>query len=320
MFICIGEKQHKEDKESGNTLADRRRHRFVAGFDSLPGDQTAKNTLVVGAIDDITDDPYGLGNVNMTSFSSYGPTDDGRMGVDVVANGIDLLSTYSLSDTSYAIGSGTSMSSPNVAGTAILLVEHYEDLFGALPRSATTKGVLTHNAFDAGNPGPDYSYGWGVVDAAASADFLTNAASSATSSATDLLLENSYAGSEWTMEIDADETQPLVVSMVWTDPAGPLSGFGLDDANQFWSTTWICGLRGRTVLIIRGPSTRQVLVPRPSRRPPTILTTRNKSTFLPQSRELIHSTSAIQALHSAKTTRSWSVSAPMGTGSTRASH
>ena len=59
----------------------------AGGYDCLPQEQTAKNTLVVGAVNDITDDPYNSVDVTMTTFSSWGPTDDGRVKPDVVANG-----------------------------------------------------------------------------------------------------------------------------------------------------------------------------------------------------------------------------------------
>lgn len=86
------------------------------------------------------------------------------------------------------------MAAPNVTGSAALLVEHYRNLFnGDTPRSATTKGLLIHTAFDAGRPGPDYEYGWGVVDAAAAANFLTDADASVSRS---LLQESTYSGSE----------------------------------------------------------------------------------------------------------------------------
>jgi subtilisin family serine protease len=72
--------------------------------------------------------------------------------------------------------SGTSMAAPNATGTLALLVQHYRNLYGAgiNPLSATIKGLAIHSAFDAGNKGPDYVYGWGVLDAAAAAAFLTN--------------------------------------------------------------------------------------------------------------------------------------------------
>ena len=51
----------------------------------------------------------------------------------------------------------------------MLLTEHYTNQIGSAPSSAATKGVIIHTAIDAGNTGPDFSYGWGLVDAAAAA-------------------------------------------------------------------------------------------------------------------------------------------------------
>ena len=196
------------------------------GYDSLGGKHTAKNSLVVGAVNDITADPYTSGQIVTTSFSSYGPTDDGRVKPDVVGNGAGLYSTDDGSDTDYRSLSGTSMSAPNVSGTAVLLVEHFEDEFGSAPRSASTKGVLIHTASDAGQTGPDYAYGWGLVNAADAATFLTDAALNATGHS--YFDERTYSGSEWTVDLDADGGQPLKATIVWTDPAGTAHGDGLD--------------------------------------------------------------------------------------------
>ena len=199
------------------------------GFDSLPPEQVAKNSLVVGAISDITADPYSSGNISLASFSNYGPTDDGRIRPDVVANGIELYSSWAGADDDYRSSSGTSMAAPNVSGTAILLIEHFEDAFEFAPRSATTKGLLIHTAFDAGNVGPDYSYGWGLVNAADAATFLTGAAAG---TSTEALFEASYAGQEVTQEITSTGTEPIKATIVWTDPAGTAHGSGLDETTS----------------------------------------------------------------------------------------
>jgi hypothetical protein len=80
------------------------------GFDCLPQSQVAKNTLIVGAVNDVTIDPYGNADVSAASFSSSGPTDDGRVKPDVVANGVALTSSVASGDTAYASFSGTSTS------------------------------------------------------------------------------------------------------------------------------------------------------------------------------------------------------------------
>ncbi len=186
------------------------------GFDSLPDEQSAKNTLVVGAIDSA-----GL----MSTFSSWGPTDDGRIKPDVVANGVNVLAASSASDTAYALGDGTSLAAPSVTGTAVLLIQHYRNLFGNLPRSATTKGLLIHTAADAGRPGPDYAFGWGVVDANRGAQFLINATAP---NPTSYVREETYTGTERTMTLWSDGTTPLKATLAWTDPAGNPQGKGLD--------------------------------------------------------------------------------------------
>jgi subtilisin family serine protease len=113
----------------------------------------------------------------MTAFSSWGPTDDGRIKPDLVANGQAVFSSEEGFDSDYGVQSGTSMAAPNVTGTAALLLEHYRDLHDDEdPTSATLKGVLIHTASDAGNVGPDYRHGWGLVNAAEAAEFLTESA------------------------------------------------------------------------------------------------------------------------------------------------
>jgi len=142
------------------------------------------------------------------------------------------------------------MAAPNVTGTAALLYEHYDDLFSATPNSATMKGLLIHTATDAGNIGPDYTYGWGVVDGAAAADFLNQASLNPTASPLPtndtVIIEGTYTGSPITFNLDeflpfpwqlppgglgsdAFPTGPLKVTLVWTDPAGTAHGNGLDE-------------------------------------------------------------------------------------------
>jgi hypothetical protein len=233
------------------------------GYDSLPPEATAKNSIVVGAIGDITADPYTNSNVAMTPFSSWGPTDDGRVKVDLVANGWQVHSTTAASDTAYdgdpALGdasdwSGTSMAAPNVTGTAVLLIQHYENLFGVAPLASTTKGLLIHTAFDAGNPGPDYTYGWGVVDAAAAANFLTDAHGSIHS---DWLEEDTYTGSERTYTLVSDGTQAIKATAVWTDPPGTAQAAGVDVSTSVLVDNldlWITGPNGTTRPWLLNPS------------------------------------------------------------------
>jgi hypothetical protein len=121
--------------------------------------QCSKNTIVVGAITK-TD--------QMTTFSAWGPAIDGRLKPDVVAVGYAVNSTlpgntYSGYDPNW---SGTSMAAPAVSGAIGLLVQRYRQInSGSDPSPTLVKSILLNTATDLGNPGPDYSYGYGKVDA-----------------------------------------------------------------------------------------------------------------------------------------------------------
>ena len=193
------------------------------GFDSMEGNKNAKNSLVIGSILDATDEP--IVSATTSAFSSYGTSDDGRVKPDLVANGQSLTSSVASGDADYSIFSGTSMASPNAMGTATLLIQHYINLFGQNPLSATTKGLLIHNATDVNNVGPDYATGWGVIDAARAAQFLTNVDTAADGV---MHAEDTYSASTRTYTFTSDGTTPLKATIAWTDPEGTAHPAGLD--------------------------------------------------------------------------------------------
>ena len=81
---------------------------------------SAKNALSVGATQNIGD---------IASFSSHGPTDDGRLLPKVVGTGVRVASAGRLgSRTGYLVSSGTSMSSPAVVGVAALVMDAVPEL------------------------------------------------------------------------------------------------------------------------------------------------------------------------------------------------
>ena len=145
-----------------------------SGYELIGIPATAKNILTVGAIN--TNDH------SMTVFSSWGPTDDGRLKPELVAPGCE--SNYSNPDvegsgiwstypsinpstgTKYTSMCGTSMSSPAAAGCAALVLQKYRELYtGQTPLSSTLKAILINSANDLGNPGPDFKFGFGEIDA-----------------------------------------------------------------------------------------------------------------------------------------------------------
>jgi hypothetical protein len=134
-------------------------------YDILPTTSTAKNILTVGAVNALDAAPTKSSDIKISDFSSWGPTDDGRIKPDIVGVGVNVFSTSTGSTTSYATLSGTSMSSPQVAGSLFLLQELYaKQNDGQFMRSATLRGLAIHTAEDAGNVGPDYIYGWGLLN------------------------------------------------------------------------------------------------------------------------------------------------------------
>ena len=137
-----------------------------SAYDKLSGHATAKNNLVVANGLDATIDANGnLISVSRNSSSSEGPTDDYRIKPDIMGNGTGVYSTYETSDTAYNSITGTSMASPNVTGTLLLLQEHYNNLNGNFMRAATLKGLVLHTADDVAPAGPDAQTGWGLLNA-----------------------------------------------------------------------------------------------------------------------------------------------------------
>ena len=188
------------------------------GFDKLTGDKTAKNSLIVANAQDANVTTDGtLVSVNINSSSSQGPTDDRRIKPDITGNGTSLTSTTSSSDTALATLSGTSMASPNVTGTLLLLQQHYKNVTNTFMKAATLKGLACHTADDAGNVGPDARFGWGLLNAKKAAQTITNNGLDSWVSE-----ENLTQGETFTMSFvsTGGVNNPLIASITWTDVPG----------------------------------------------------------------------------------------------------
>ncbi len=178
----------------------------------------SKNILTVGAVNDITSGSTKPSDVVMTSFSSWGPADDGRIKPDIVANGSSLYSTYSINDSAYTSLSGTSMSAPSVTGSIALLIQQYENIFGSgkKMRAATMKALIINTADEAGSyNGPDYSFGWGLMNTEKAA--LKIAEDDTTDVIYEGMLEN---GDSCLINIVVNDTNSMRFTLVWTDPVG----------------------------------------------------------------------------------------------------
>jgi subtilisin-like proprotein convertase family protein len=200
---------------------------IAAGYDKLTGNKTAKNPLIVANAQDANVATDGtLISVLINSSSSQGPTDDRRIKPDITGNGTSLTSANSTSNTSTTTMTGTSMSSPNVAGTLLLLQQHHKNLTNSFMRSATLKGLSCHTADDAGNAGPDAKFGWGLLNAKKAAETLTN--NGLTSWVSE---ENLIQGQTHNMTVKAigGTTNPLIASITWTDLPGATNNGNLGD-------------------------------------------------------------------------------------------
>ena len=140
------------------------------GFISYSDFASAKNSLAVGAVEDGGD---------LANFSSHGPTADGRLKPQVVGNGVSIDSPRGEGRRSgYVRFSGTSMSSPAVAGVAALLMDaapEYREQPAAV-RARLMASAIRPDAFlddvtrfplhNSDGPGPlQHRYGLGKVSA-----------------------------------------------------------------------------------------------------------------------------------------------------------
>lgn len=195
----------------------------LGGYQSITFNALAKNVMTVGAVNDaVSGGVRSTGHATMTTFSSWGPCDDGRIKPDVVANGVNVFSTVATSNTAYQQSgwSGTSMASPNAAGSAILLQElHRANFSGQLMRASMLKALLIHTADDLGRPGPDYQFGWGLINVKAAADIIL--AHKASLASPKLIEGNLTAASKvQTHTFSWDGVSPIRATLSWTDPAG----------------------------------------------------------------------------------------------------
>jgi subtilisin family serine protease len=130
------------------------------GLIDSPGDGV--KVITVGAAD---------ANGRIASFSGSGPTRDDRIKPDVVAPGVNIISTIpeglnrpNYVDVYYARESGTSLSTPVAAGLCALLLQANGNLTPAGIKAVMTRGALMLNN-TLGEPYEEYYQGTGLLDA-----------------------------------------------------------------------------------------------------------------------------------------------------------
>ncbi len=199
------------------------------GYDTITPIGTAKNIVTVGAVDIIHGEYTGPGDVVMMGYSSWGPTDDGRIKPDIVACGDSLMTPTTPDNDSYNPNfGGTSAASPSAAASAFLLAQMFKGYRGHDPLSATVKGLLIQSADEAGpDDGPDYMFGWGLMNSVAAARLLR-----ADSLAQGYLVEQDLVHGETDVfDFCHDGQSPIKVALAWTDPEAAVPTAALDDPN-----------------------------------------------------------------------------------------
>jgi serine protease AprX len=192
----------------------------------------------------LSTDPTAGNAQQMASFSSRGPTDDGRIKPDVVAPGTWILSTYSGMHQEgygdpvnprngayqvdgwgmpvnefYKYFGGTSMSNPIAGGAATVVRDFYQKAHSHNASSALTKATLINSATDLADenndgandndfPIPNVHEGWGLINLVSATDGTAQYIDNTTGLGTGGSASSNY---------DVPGGQPLKVSLVWTD-------------------------------------------------------------------------------------------------------
>ncbi len=147
------------------TYYDNLQYQVASSSFAVPAD--SPNAMAVGAVDYSTPS-------TLESFSSRGPTKDGRIKPDLVA-------PDGVSNATYGYFYGTSASAPHVAGAAALVKELYPSY-----TPAQIQAFLEGRAVDLGDTGKDNLFGSGRLNLGAPPAVTTNAANNVTTSSATL--------------------------------------------------------------------------------------------------------------------------------------
>jgi hypothetical protein len=189
---------------SGVSHCETTQHPVYGPFQTMGVLASTKNVIAVGAVS---------ATGRLASFSSRGPTRDGRLKPDLVAKGLNQYSTWP--GGLYNTIQGTSMSSPVITGICGLLTEQWRKTFGGQsPAPVMMKTLLIAGADDLGNPGPDWSFGFGLADAKATVDLIIADNNTGARIRTGDVAQSQQTETAFTLT----STQNVRVVLGWADP------------------------------------------------------------------------------------------------------
>jgi hypothetical protein len=205
------------------------------GFYSVGSPAVAKNIISVGASMN-----YGTGSIDYVAyFSSRGPTPDGRIKPDLVGPGFSLTSAKGSGTSAQTCATeslaGTSMATPTIAASALLVREYFikgfypsgsaNDSDSYSPSAALVKAMLINGAVGMsgvlnsdgtvtklGNP-PDYYQGFGRVN-------LENSLPFGQLSMVVIDFKELVQGDVYQFNITViSASESISITLCWTDPA-----------------------------------------------------------------------------------------------------
>ncbi|MCB9477658.1 MAG: S8 family serine peptidase [Deltaproteobacteria bacterium] len=194
-------------------------------YETIAPPATAKNSIGVGSSNKEDD--------SVSFFSSWGPTDDGRLRPDVSAPGCStgratpavcgenhdeacppgIVATGRKNE--YISFCGTSMAGPVVTGGVSLLMQRWKDTKGEpLAAHSTFKALVVHGAKKVEEQdGPSYRMGYGVLNIPGSVLAMDDGI---------LVLDEALdQGDVWEQEFTVDGGE-VKGTLVWTDKPGPV--------------------------------------------------------------------------------------------------
>lgn len=193
------------------------------GFDCMLPEACAKNNLAVGAVYSLTNGYQGATNLVLAPFSSCGPTDDGRIKPDVVADGENNWVPIGEGTNQYGVGSGTSFATPAVTGSINLLSQLHKQLHANSSEllASTLKGLVIQTADSATtNHGPSYRFGWGLMNTKNAAILINQDATNGLKNQIKEVMLNNGQFVQFPIVSKGGTNNPLKVTICWTDIPG----------------------------------------------------------------------------------------------------